>query len=146
MYRWIRPETVSNNGTARSKQDYLSIQEHMSNVQQTKLEHEAEMNRMQSEFRQKINVMEETILNLGKEIAILKSRPTPEPPPYVPPPSYPSSSSAPPPPPPPPFPSEGGPPPPPMPGGPPPPPMPGMFAGPPMGGPPPPPMPGGPLG
>lgn len=108
MYRWVRPETVINNGTARSKQDYLSIQEHMSNVQQTKLEHEAEMNRMQSEFRQKINVMEDTILNLGKEIAILKSRPTLEPPPYIPPPSYQSSASAaPPPPPPPPFPSEG---------------------------------------
>ena len=102
MYRWNRPDTASNNGTARSKQDCLSIQEHTSNVQQTRLEHEAQMNRMQSEFRQKIDGMEETISNLVKEIAILKSRPTLEPPPYVPPPSYQSSSTAPPPPPPPP--------------------------------------------
>ena len=146
MYRWIRPDSVSNNGAARSKQDYISIQEHMSNINQLKQDHEAEINRVQTELRQKFTAMEDTGSNLNKEITILKSRPTPEHPPYVPPPSYPSaissnSNSAPAPPPPPPMPfsdavpSGNIPPPPPMlMMGPPPPQMPGMA------GPPPPPM------
>ncbi|XP_032792017.2 formin-2 isoform X2 [Daphnia magna] len=100
MYRWGRPDANSK-GTPRAKEDYLPIQEHLAAFQQARLEHDAELKRIQADFRNKIKELEETIATLKKEVLVLKNRPTLEPPPYVPPPS-PYSLSAPPPPPPPP--------------------------------------------
>ena len=73
MYRWIRPDSASHNGAARSKQDYISIQEHMSNINQLKQDHEAEINRVQTELRQKFTAMEDTGSNLNKELRYSKA-------------------------------------------------------------------------
>lgn len=85
MYRWNRPDASAsgNVGSTRSKTDYVSIQEHLTALQQARQEHNAEVLRLQSDFRQRLCQLEETITSLTKEVAILKSRPTPEPPPYV---------------------------------------------------------------
>ena len=75
MYRWGRPE-VNSRGTPKSKGEYLSIQEHLAAFQQARQDHDAELKRIQTEFRHKIKEMEETIVSLTKEVTVLKNRPT----------------------------------------------------------------------
>ena len=87
MYKWNRQESIHagnvNGSPARSKTEYLTIQEHVAALQSARQEHNSEVMRLQSDFRQRLCQLEETIASLTKEVSILKSRPTPEPPPYV---------------------------------------------------------------